>query len=152
MSLSTILLNTLHYSTLRGFYRQVLHLRHYLIHREGVSRSSIAVVMRGCWLCYRMVSQDGSHSTKSCDTGADPSIKASDSSKSCSGRDFDSKFLQDCYSTMTARMNNILTKETLRCFTGSDFTGRDIITSGSRPISLYLCWPEKDLLTLGPPY
>jgi hypothetical protein len=38
--------------------------------------------------------------------------------------DFDSKFLQDCYSTMTARINNILTKETVRCFTGSDFTAR----------------------------
>jgi type IV secretion system protein VirD4 len=64
--------------------------------------------------------------------------------------DFDSKFLQDCYSTMTARMNNILTKETVACFTGSDFTGRDIITSKDHPISLYLAWPEKDLLTLGP--
>jgi type IV secretion system protein VirD4 len=64
--------------------------------------------------------------------------------------DFDSKFLQDCYSTMTARINNILTKETVACFTGSDFTGRDIITSGKHPISLYLSWPEKDLLTLGP--
>jgi type IV secretion system protein VirD4 len=62
--------------------------------------------------------------------------------------DFDSKFLQDCYSTMTARINNILTKETVRCFTGSDFTGKDIITSD--PVSLYLCWPERDLLTLGP--
>jgi type IV secretory pathway TraG/TraD family ATPase VirD4 len=51
---------------------------------------------------------------------------------------------------MTARMNNILTKETVACFTGSDFTGRDIITSGKHPISLYLAWPEKDLLTLGP--
>jgi type IV secretory pathway TraG/TraD family ATPase VirD4 len=64
--------------------------------------------------------------------------------------DFDSKFLQDCYSTMTARINNILTKETVRCFTGSDFTGKDIITSGAHPASLYLCWPERDLLTLSP--
>ena len=64
--------------------------------------------------------------------------------------DFDSKFLQDCYSTMTARINNILTKETVRCFMGSDFTGKDIITSGDHPVSLYLCWPERDLLTLGP--
>jgi type IV secretory pathway TraG/TraD family ATPase VirD4 len=64
--------------------------------------------------------------------------------------DFDSKFLQDCYSTMSARINNILTKETVRCFTGSDFTGRDIITSGDHPVSLYLCWPERDVLTLSP--
>src|SRR5512133_3495667 len=52
--------------------------------------------------------------------------------------DFDSKFLQDCYSTMTARINNILTKETVRCFTGSDFTGKNIITSGDHAVSLYL--------------
>ena len=64
--------------------------------------------------------------------------------------DFDTKFLQDCYSTMTARINNIMTKQTVRCFTGSDFTGKDIITSGAHPVSLYLCWPERDLLTLGP--
>jgi type IV secretory pathway TraG/TraD family ATPase VirD4 len=51
---------------------------------------------------------------------------------------------------MTARINNILTKETVACFTCSYFTGREIITSGDHPISLYLCWPEKDLLTLGP--
>jgi hypothetical protein len=63
--------------------------------------------------------------------------------------DFDSKFLQDCYSTMTARINNILTKEMVRCFTGSDFTGKDIITSD--PVSLYLCWPERDV-DPRPPY
>lgn len=49
---------------------------------------------------------------------------------------------------MTARINNILTKESVRCFMGSDFTGKDIITSGKHPISLYLCWPEKDLLSM----
>ena len=43
-----------------------------------------------------------------------------------------------------------MTKESVRCFTGSDFPGHDIITSGSHPISLYLCWPEKDLLSLSP--
>src|SRR5207245_2717569 len=62
---------------------------------------------------------------------------------------FDSKFLQDCYSTMTARMNNILTKESVRSFTGSDFTAKEIITSKT-PISVYLHWPEKDLLMLSP--
>ena len=64
--------------------------------------------------------------------------------------EFNNKFLQDCYSTMTARINNILTKESVRCFMGSDFTGRDIITSGEHPMSVYLCWPEKDLLSLAP--
>ena len=47
-------------------------------------------------------------------------------------------------------MNRILTKESVRCFTGSDFTPRDIITTGEHPISVYLHWPEKDLLSLSP--
>jgi hypothetical protein len=52
--------------------------------------------------------------------------------------DFNSKFLQDCYSTMTARINNILTKETVRCFTGSDFTGKyhHLRRSSREPVSL----------------
>jgi type IV secretory pathway TraG/TraD family ATPase VirD4 len=64
--------------------------------------------------------------------------------------DFSGRFLNDCYSTMTTRMNNILTKESVRCFMGSDFTPKDIITSGEHPISVFLCWPEKDLLALSP--
>ena len=60
---------------------------------------------------------------------------------------FSSKFLQDCYSTMTARMNNILTPQSVKCFMGSDFTAKDIITSKT---SVYLCWPEHDLLALSP--
>ena len=64
--------------------------------------------------------------------------------------DFNSKFLRDCWSTLTRRMNRILTKESVRCFTGSDFTAKDIITSGKHPLSVYLCWPEEHLLTLAP--
>ena len=64
--------------------------------------------------------------------------------------DFNNKFLRDCWGTLTRRMNRILTKESVRCFTGSDFTPRDIITSGEHPISVYLHWPEKDLLSLSP--
>ena len=61
--------------------------------------------------------------------------------------DFDSKFLQDCWSTLTARMRKILTRESVRCFTGSDFTVKDIITAKK---SVYLCWPEHDLGALSP--
>jgi type IV secretory pathway TraG/TraD family ATPase VirD4 len=64
--------------------------------------------------------------------------------------DFDSRFLRDCWSTLTRRMRRILTKESVRCFMGSDFTAKDIITSGKNPISLYLCWPEQHLLSLAP--
>ena len=64
--------------------------------------------------------------------------------------DFNSGFLRDCWSTLTRRMRRILTKESVRCFTGSDFTAKDIITSGEHPLSVYLCWPEQHLLTLAP--
>jgi type IV secretory pathway TraG/TraD family ATPase VirD4 len=47
-------------------------------------------------------------------------------------------------------MRRILTKESVRCFTGSDFTAKDIITSGEHPLSVFLCWPEQHLLTLAP--
>ena len=63
--------------------------------------------------------------------------------------DFASKFLQDCWSTLTARMSQILTKESVRCFTGSDFSAKDIITSET-PVSVYLSWPEEHILTLSP--
>jgi type IV secretory pathway TraG/TraD family ATPase VirD4 len=64
--------------------------------------------------------------------------------------DFNSRFLRDCWSTLTRRMRRILTKESVRCFTGSDFTPKDIITSGDHPLSVYLCWPEQHLLALAP--
>jgi type IV secretion system protein VirD4 len=64
--------------------------------------------------------------------------------------DFKDKFLLSSWGTLNARLNNILTKETVRCFTGSDFTGKDIITSGKHPISVFLCWPEKHLTSLSP--
>jgi type IV secretory pathway TraG/TraD family ATPase VirD4 len=64
--------------------------------------------------------------------------------------DFNSRFLRDCWSTLTRRMRRILTKESVRCFTGSDFTAKDIMTSGDHPLSVYLCWPEQHLLTLAP--
>ena len=63
---------------------------------------------------------------------------------------FKNNFLRDCWGTLTRRLNRILTKESVRCFTGSDFTARDIITSGEHPISVYFHWPEKDLLSLSP--
>jgi type IV secretory pathway TraG/TraD family ATPase VirD4 len=64
--------------------------------------------------------------------------------------DFESRFLRDCWSTVTSRMRRILTKESVRCFTGSDFTAKDVITSGKHPLSVYLCWPEQHLTSLAP--
>lgn len=63
---------------------------------------------------------------------------------------FNSEFLKNCWSTLTRRLSRILTKESVRCFMGSDFTPKDIITSGKNPISVYLCWPEQHIDTLAP--
>lgn len=63
---------------------------------------------------------------------------------------FDSEFLRNCWSTLTRRMKRILTKESVRCFAGSDFTAKEIITSGEHPLSVYFCWPEQHLTSLAP--
>ena len=63
--------------------------------------------------------------------------------------DIDQKFLNSAWSSLTAEMNMLLTKETVRCFNGSDFTARDIMM-GKKPVTVYLEWPERDLLSLAP--
>jgi type IV secretion system protein VirD4 len=63
--------------------------------------------------------------------------------------DFSDKYLRSCWGTLTKRLGRLLTKESVQCFTESDFTAKDIITS-EKPITVYLCWPEKDLLALSP--
>jgi type IV secretion system protein VirD4 len=63
--------------------------------------------------------------------------------------DFKDKFLLSCFGTLCERINALLTKENIECFNGSDFTAKDIIRS-EKPITVYLHWPEKDLLLLSP--
>ena len=41
------------------------------------------------------------------------------------------------------------TERIVRCFAGSSFTGADII-AGKKPVTVYLCFPEKDLLSKAP--
>jgi type IV secretion system protein VirD4 len=55
------------------------------------------------------------------------------------------KYVANSYDSLTARLLPILTDRISRCFNGSAFTGKDII-AGKRPVSVYLCIPEKDLL------
>jgi type IV secretory pathway TraG/TraD family ATPase VirD4 len=50
---------------------------------------------------------------------------------------------------VTARLYPLLTERILRCFNGSDFTARDII-AGKKPVTVYLCIPEKDLRAKSP--
>jgi type IV secretion system protein VirD4 len=63
--------------------------------------------------------------------------------------DFKDKFLLSCFGTLCERINALLTKENIECFNGSDFTAKNIIRS-EKPITVYLHWPEKDLLSLSP--
>ena len=63
--------------------------------------------------------------------------------------DFKDKFLISCWGTLTRRMNRLLTKESVRTFSGSDISARDIITAQT-PVTLYLQWPERDLLSFSP--
>jgi type IV secretion system protein VirD4 len=59
------------------------------------------------------------------------------------------KFLRDAYATLDARLWNLLTKDIVHCFNGSDFTQEDFIYSET-PITLFLCWSEAELLSLAP--
>ena len=54
------------------------------------------------------------------------------------------KYLANSWDSATARLYPLLTERILRCFNGSDFTAADII-AGKKPVTVYLCIPEKDL-------
>jgi type IV secretion system protein VirD4 len=65
-------------------------------------------------------------------------------------QDYDEKrFLSSSWESLTARLYPLLTERILRCFAGSAFTGADII-AGKKPVTVYLCFPEKDLLAKAP--
>lgn len=55
------------------------------------------------------------------------------------------KYLANSWQSVTARLFPLLTENIVRCFDGSDFTGRDIIM-GKKPVTVYLCWPESAIL------
>ncbi len=59
------------------------------------------------------------------------------------------RFLLSAWGTLAARMRPILTETIVRCFTHSDFRVRSLLEN-SKPVSVYLRWPEKDLLALSP--
>jgi type IV secretion system protein VirD4 len=61
----------------------------------------------------------------------------------------DKRFLSSSWESLTARLYPLLTERIVRCFAGSSFTGADII-SGKKPVTVYLCFPEKDLLSKAP--
>jgi type IV secretion system protein VirD4 len=56
----------------------------------------------------------------------------------------ENRYLMNSWELVTARLFPLLTERILRCFNGSDFTAADII-AGGKPVTVYLCIPEKDL-------
>ncbi len=62
---------------------------------------------------------------------------------------FSDRFLLSAWSTLTAKMDSLLTETVVRCFSGADFTPKDLMCS-EKPITVYLRWTERDLLALSP--
>jgi len=62
---------------------------------------------------------------------------------------FDDRFLLSCWGTLTTRMRFLLTESVVRCLTGADFTPEEIMR-GEKPVTVYLRWPEEDVLSLSP--
>ena len=63
--------------------------------------------------------------------------------------DFDSRFLQDAWSTLTGKIEPIITETILKSVAGADFSPADIIC-GRRPVTVYLRWPEKHVQAYAP--
>jgi type IV secretion system protein VirD4 len=59
------------------------------------------------------------------------------------------RFLLSSWGTLSARMRPLLTETVVRSLTGSDFTAGELITV-QKPMTVYLRWPERDLLALSP--
>ena len=56
----------------------------------------------------------------------------------------ENKYFANSWQSSRARMFPLLTEDVVRCFNGSDFTGKDII-SGEAPVSVYLRIREEEL-------
>jgi type IV secretion system protein VirD4 len=62
---------------------------------------------------------------------------------------FSDRFLLSAWGTLTARIRPLLTETVIRSLSGSDFRAQDLMTK-DKPITVYLRWPERDLLALAP--
>jgi type IV secretion system protein VirD4 len=63
--------------------------------------------------------------------------------------DLTDRFLLSSWSTLTARLRPLLTETVIRSLSGTDFTAEALMHS-ERPVTVYLRWPEQDLLALSP--
>ncbi len=62
---------------------------------------------------------------------------------------FDDRFLNSTWSTLTAKLRPLLTETLVRSFTHSDFTPQEILHS-EKPVTVYFRWQEQDLQYLSP--
>ena len=62
---------------------------------------------------------------------------------------FSDRFLLSAWGTLLARIHPLLTENVIRSLSGTDFDPEKLMTS-PQPVSIYLRWPEKDLLALSP--
>jgi type IV secretion system protein VirD4 len=62
---------------------------------------------------------------------------------------FTDRFLLSAWSTLTAKMESLLTETVIRSLAGSDFATKGLMFS-KKPITVYLRWAERDLLALSP--
>ena len=62
---------------------------------------------------------------------------------------FSDRFLLSSWGTLTARLRPLLTETVIRTLSGADFRPHDVL-SGNKPMTVYLRWPEQDLLVLSP--
>jgi type IV secretion system protein VirD4 len=61
----------------------------------------------------------------------------------------ENKYFANSWQSSRARMYPLLTEKVVRCFNGSDFTGKDII-AGDKPVSVYLRVPQGMLESKAP--
>ncbi len=62
---------------------------------------------------------------------------------------FSDRFLLSAWGTLSARMRPLLTETVVRSLAGADFSARELMC-GTKPTTVYLRWPERDLLALSP--
>ena len=59
------------------------------------------------------------------------------------------RFLLSAWGTLSARIRPLLTETVVRTLAGTDFDPRHLMQK-DKPVTIYLRWPERDLLTLSP--
>jgi type IV secretion system protein VirD4 len=62
---------------------------------------------------------------------------------------FSDRFLLSSWGSLTARLRPLLTETVIRTLSGADFQPQDLLV-GNKPVTVYLRWPEQDLLALSP--